>query len=254
MATYVVGDLQGCLEPLLRLLDLVGYCDSDRIWLAGDLVNRGPDSLGVLRWAMARPAESLVAVLGNHDLNLLCVAEGLRKPKRLDTLSQVLSAPDRDELLGWLRERPLTHRRGGWFMVHAGLLPSWDLEQAEGYARALEATLRGPAHRDLLAGQGDPQLQAALQVLVRLRLVDAQGLPNYKPKGPPADAPPDCVPWYEAPDRRWAGQARILFGHWSTLGLWVGPEAIGLDTGCVWGRELTCVRLEDERLFRVSAG
>jgi bis(5'-nucleosyl)-tetraphosphatase (symmetrical) len=253
MATYVVGDLQGCLEPLLRLLDRVGYSDADRLWLAGDLVNRGPDSLGVLRWAQARPAESLIAVLGNHDLNLLCVAEGLRKPKRLDTLDAVLEAPDRDTLLTWLRDRPLTHREGAWFMVHAGLLPSWDLAQAEAYARALEALLRGPGRRDLLAGGGEPELQGALQVLVRLRLVDARGQPNYKPKGPPAEAPPGCVPWYEAPERRWAGQARVLFGHWSTLGLRVGPDSIGLDTGCVWGRELTCVRLEDEQVFAVPA-
>ena len=252
MATWVVGDVQGCSQPLLRLLERIGFGADDQLWLAGDLVNRGPDSLGVLRWARDQAPDQVHAVLGNHELHLLAVAAGARKAKRGDTLAPILTAPDREALLDWVRDRPLAHHDRGWLLVHAGLLPAWDLPTTLERARHVERALRGPDGAALLTKAGPRKLRAALHALTRLRFVDADGEPDYGPKGPPGSAP-GCAPWFDAPGRRWAGQARIVHGHWAALGLRVSPEVVSLDTGCVWGRALTAFCLEDERVVQVPA-
>ncbi len=232
MATYVVGDIQGCNGTLGRLLDRVDFGPGDRLWCVGDLVNRGPDNVGVLRRLMGLGRRA-VCVLGNHDLHLLGCAAGLRSPKKRDTIADVLEAPDRDALVGWLRERPLLHRDEGVVMVHAGLLPSWSSDEAEGHARRMEVALRGGRWPD----------EALLGVLTRIRFVDARGRPDYGPKVGPEDAPPELRPWFEA--RPATPGETVVFGHWAALGLYLAPGYVGLDTGCVWGQRLTAWRLED---------
>ncbi len=247
MPTYAIGDIQGCFSTLQRLLTRIGFDPArDRLWLAGDLVNRGPRSLEVLRWAAAHE-RALVSVLGNHDLHLLGAAAGLRPPKPKDTLEQVLSAPDADPLLAWLRQRPLLHRDGDWALVHAGLHPDWTLADAERLARAIEGELRGAGWRDLLAalyGGGSGELEQALRVFTLMRVVRADGALDLEFNGPPAERPEGTTPWFELPSRRPPG-TRVVFGHWAALGLHVTPSAVGLDTGCVWGKTLTAFRLED---------
>lgn len=263
MAIFAIGDVQGCFSTLEALLARLPYdATRDRLWLVGDLVNRGPRSLDVLRWAVGR--SDLVTVLGNHDLHLLARAAGVRKKKQRDTLEEVLGAPDRETLLEWLAHRPLLHREGPWVMVHAGLLPAWDLERAERLARDLEALLRGCDRQQLLEAWGreagpdgwSDELTPARQRLVALRAftllrelrADGSMEPDYN--GPPKLAPAGLVPWFDAPRRAWAGEARVVFGHWAALGLHRGPDALGLDTGCVWGGTLTAVRLEDGAVWQ----
>jgi len=263
VATYAIGDVQGCFEPLQRLLQRIAFDpDRDRLWLAGDLVNRGPGSLEVLRWARGL-GPRLTAVLGNHDLHLLSAALGARPPKPRDTLEPVLSAPDRDELLAWVRGLPLLHREGDRVMVHAGLLPAWSVAEAEELAREAEAAIRGPGLADLLAGLGDapsawsPDLPPAARVrltivaLTRLRTCTADGVIEPEFSGPPDGAPPGRLPWFEVPGRR-SADATVVFGHWAALGLHRAPGVVGLDSGCVWGGALTAVRLEDEAVFQVA--
>ena len=266
MATYAIGDVHGCLGTLKALLaELPPPSSEDRLWLVGDLVNRGPDSLGVLRWA-AESSERLgghfVAVLGNHDVHLLARAAGVAGPKRRDTLERLLEAPDRDELLAWLGRRPLLHREGDTVLVHAGLLPAWSVAEAEARARKAEEALRGPEADALLARYGArggkrPRARTtagpdqALAVLTSLRTVDAGGAPCFGFTGPPVEAPPGLVPWFEAPGRRSAG-ATAVFGHWAALGLRFAPGVRALDSGCVWGGALTALRLEDGRVWQVA--
>jgi bis(5'-nucleosyl)-tetraphosphatase (symmetrical) len=282
MATYAIGDVHGCLGTLEALLaELPPRSSEDRLWLVGDLVNRGPDSLGVLRWA-AESSERLggrfVAVLGNHDVHLLARAAGAAGPRRRDTLERLLEAPDRDELVAWLGRRPLLHREGDTVLVHAGLLPAWSVEEAEARARQAEEALRGPEAHALLARYGarggkrsrelatagseappdgaerpeaPPGPDEALAVLTSLRAVDAGGAPCFGFTGPPADAPPGLVPWFEAPGRRSAG-ATAVFGHWAALGLRFAPGVRALDSGCVWGGSLTALRLEDAQVWQVA--
>lgn len=258
MATYAIGDVQGCWLTLRALLERLPLVEGrDRLWITGDLVNRGPRSLEVLRWAVERP--DLVAVIGNHDLHLLSRAAGVRREKPRDTLDEVLAAPDRDRLLDWLAARPLLHREGPWVMVHAGLLPAWDLARAERLARELEALLRGPDRTGLLAGYAGgagpeawsealpaaEQRLVALRAFTLLRTVREDGAMEPEFDGPPREAPPGLVPWFDAPGRAWSGQCRVVFGHWAALGLHRGDEALGLDSGCVWGGQLTALRLDD---------
>ena len=271
MATYAIGDVHGCSRTLAGLLaELPLDLGRDRLWLAGDLVNRGPDSLGVLRWAREtaeRMGERFVAVLGNHDLHFLARAAGVAEARRRDTLEPLLDAPDREELAAWLRSRPLLHREGETFLVHAGLLPGWSVEEAETRAREAEAALRGPVASRTLAryaaacgraggrGPGDPKpggerTDRTLAVLTLLRTVDRHGEPCFELTGPPAEAPPGRVPWFEAPGRR-SVIARAVFGHWAALGLHLAPRVLALDSGCVWGSSLSAVRLEDCRVFQV---
>ncbi len=264
MATYAIGDVQGCFRSLERLLATLPLDERrDRLWLAGDLVNRGRGSLEVLRWAEAQ-GDRVTAVLGNHDLHLLAVDAGVRHAKAGDTLGPLLRAPDRPRLLDWLRRQPLLHREGATVMVHAGLLPEWTLDQAEALAREVEAELRGPtpgeALRRLCAGSfdrwpADPvdattRTAATVAVMTRLRTLHTDGA-WCRFTGPPAEAPDGCVPWFDLPHRR-GDDALVVFGHWSALGVHQGPGAIGLDTGCVWGRQLTAVRLDDRAVFQVD--
>ncbi len=237
MATYAVGDVQGCDQTLGRLLRRIDFdAAKDRLWFVGDLVNRGPDNLGVLR-RIRDLGERAVCVLGNHDLHLLGRADGQRSAKRLDTLNDVLDAPDREVLVEWLRNRPLVHREGAYTMVHAGLLASWSTDDALGHAAPLEARIR--AGDDLFGDE-------TLAVFTRMRFVAADGRPDYEPKCEPEGAP-HHRPWFDVRPRE--SGVTVLFGHWAALGLSLTPGYVGLDTGCVWGGALTAYRLEDGAVF-----
>ncbi len=263
MPTYAIGDVQGCYGAFLQLLEEIGYDRRrDRLWFTGDLVNRGEDSLAMLRWCMAHAA-SIVAILGNHDLHLLAVAEGFVPPHKKDTLTDILAAPDRAAVLDWLRRRPMLHREGDWLMVHAGLLPEWSAKQAEALAQELEDTLRSDGYRAFLRAmygneprrwsedlRGQERLRLIANAMTRMRFLHADGSLEFLHKCAPHEAPAGLIPWYDMPARR-NRDVRILFGHWSTLGLFRRDDVVGLDTGCLWGGWLTALRLEDGKLFQV---
>ncbi|TAH38097.1 MAG: diadenosine tetraphosphatase [Planctomycetota bacterium] len=236
MATYAIGDIQGCFTTLQRLLQRAGVTAQDRLWLVGDLVNRGPHSLQVLRWARSLPRQH-VLVLGNHDLRLLGRAEGQVPPDARDTLDEVLDAPDRDLLLSWLRALPFVHREHDHLLVHAGLLPAWTAQEALEQAQAASQALR----------RG--QVPAAAEILTTLRFCDPAGSPRRGISGPPESAPPDAIPWFDHPARR-SRDVAVVCGHWAALGLRLRPDLLALDTGCVWGGPLTALRLEDRAVFQ----
>ena len=258
MAVYAIGDLQGCYDEFRRLLDLLSFQPGpDRLWLTGDLVNRGPGSLQALRYVRGL-GEHAVTVLGNHDLHLLAVASGGGRGLRAgDTLDEVLGAPDRDELIAWLTGRPLLHEDAslGWTMVHAGLPPQWDPAAARAAAREVESALAADPAALYAAMYGDQpdcwtpalagidRLRFAINCFTRLRYCTGDGRLLLKLKGPPENAPPGALPWFEVPGRLTDGQ-RIVFGHWSALGYRVARGACSLDTGCVWGGQLTALRLD----------
>lgn len=264
MAVYAIGDLQGCLGPLERLLETIRFEPAtDRLWFVGDLVNRGPDSLAVLRFVRAL-GERAVCVLGNHDLHLLAVAAGSTRLKPRDTLQPILSAPDRDELLAWLRHVPLLHHDASTntVLVHAGLLPAWDVTLACQLASEVESRLRGEEGPALLrhmygnepnrwdpALRGWERLRLILNGMTRTRFCDASGQLDLHHKGAPGTQPAHLLPWYAVPGRRSSG-SRVVFGHWSTLGAGRFQGVLALDSGCIWGGALTAVRLEDEAFFR----
>lgn len=266
MATFAIGDIQGCFTALRDLLDQISFDPArDRLWFVGDLVNRGPASAATLRFVRDLGA-SAVCVLGNHDLHLLAVAGGCAKLHPEDTLADVLDAPDRDELLDWLRCRPLMHVDQGYALVHAGLLPAWTIERALALAREVEGVLRQPDYVRLLAQMygnhpacwseeldGPARWRVAINAMTRLRVCTPAGEMDLSYKGESANLPPGCLPWFAVPTRASRGTP-IIFGHWSALGLVLQPDIIGLDTGCVWGRELSAIRLEDRQLFHVSCG
>jgi bis(5'-nucleosyl)-tetraphosphatase (symmetrical) len=258
VAVYAIGDVQGCFAALSALLDKLHFDPSrDRLLFVGDLVNRGPDSLATLRFVRDL-GERAVTVLGNHDLHLLAVAAGKAKPKRRDTLAEVLAAPDRDALLDWLRQRPLLHHDAalGYTLVHAGLLPQWSLTLAERCAREAEEVLRGPRCTAFFAHMygnlpdhwnenlhGDDRLRVIVNGFTRLRYCDLEGAMDLHQKGALGTQPPDLLPWFRVPQRRAAG-LRVVFGHWSALGLYQGDNVLALDSGCVWGGRLAAVRLD----------
>lgn len=250
MATYVIGDVQGCFVSLRRLLEVAGYTEKDHLWLAGDLVNRGPRSVEVLRWCRARE-DRVQVVLGNHDLHLLGRHYGTRRAGKRDTMEDVLAAPDRPALIDWLRRQPLLHRDGGRLMVHAGLPPTWTVAEAEARARAIEAELAGPNPQDFLQSlEARDGLADHLAALTRMRTVDATtGAPVYGFAGPPDEAPPGQTPWF-AYAARLVPAETVFFGHWAALGLYRAPGLWGLDSGCVWKQRLTAVRLDDEAVFQ----
>ncbi len=252
------------MESLRALLARIDYQPGrDRLWLTGDLVNRGPRSLEVLRWARAQ-GDSIDTVLGNHDLHLLARAAGVAQRRARDTIEDVLAAPDRDDLIEWLRHRALLVRDGDMLMVHAGLLPEWSPDQAVELARDLEAELRGPRWAALLGSwRGAPgswrselepgvRRALALSAMATLRAVNAEGAMRRDFNGPPAEAPPGCVPWFDHPARR-SREARVVFGHWAALGLLLRDDVAALDTGCVWGGKLTALRLDDGAVFQQPA-
>jgi bis(5'-nucleosyl)-tetraphosphatase (symmetrical) len=256
--------VQGCYQPLRRLLDAIAFDPGrDRLWFVGDLVNRGPDSVECLRFVRAL-GERAVTVLGNHDLHLVSLAEGIRATKHRDTLDEVLGAPDRDELVAWLRTRPLMHVEDGFAMMHAGLLPQWSVAQARALAAEVEAQLRGPARRELLRDMygdrpdrwsddlaGMDRWRVIINAMTRLRVCDQRGAMVLQYKGEPGEAADGWTPWFDVPGRRSADHA-IVCGHWSALGLVVRHDLLALDSGCVWGRALSAVRLEDRRVFDVA--
>jgi bis(5'-nucleosyl)-tetraphosphatase (symmetrical) len=263
MAIYAIGDVQGCYDELRRLLDKVNFDPvNDRLWLTGDLVNRGPRSAEVLRFVIAL-GDRAVTVLGNHDLHLLAAAAGAVSPSPGDTLASILEESDSEQLLTWLAHRPLMHRdmQVGYTLVHAGLVPQWDIELAEHCAREAEAVLTGVESEDFLRhmygdkpDRWDPQLSGwdrvrlIVNVFTRARFCYPDGRLDYRHKGVPGSQPSPLLPWFQVPGRRSIGE-RVIFGHWSLLGLWDRDGVIGLDTGCLWGRRLTCVRLTGERAF-----
>jgi bis(5'-nucleosyl)-tetraphosphatase (symmetrical) len=261
---YVIGDIHGHAEVLRRLLERCGFDpDRDRLWLVGDLVNRGPDSPGTLRLACdldRRMGDRFAAVLGNHDAHLLALAEGLASLRGRDTVEDVLEAPDREELLTWLGGLPLLHLEGDRLLVHAGLMPEWTPEEAERRARRVEDRLRDPEGRRLLlpreleatAGEtADPSLEELrrdFQVFIRLRTLTRNGeLCDYS--GPLDEVPDGCVPWFRIPRRCSAG-VEVYFGHWAALGLHRRPRIAALDTGCAWNGCLTALRLDDGAVFQ----
>lgn len=254
MSTYAIGDLQGCYRPLRRLLERIDFSpERDRLWFAGDMVNRGPQSLDVLRW-IYRHRERCRVVLGNHDLHLLARALGVDGRRRRDTVEPILDAPDRDTLIGWLRRQPLFYREGDWAMVHAGLLPGWTLQEADARARRAEAALAGPQAERLLARglseqtAEEAELRETVAVLTRVRMLAQDGSPRFAHKGPPEGGPPGQLAWFAAKHQR-GPRCNVLFGHWAALGHRQVEGAVGLDSGCIWGQQLTAFRLEDRATF-----
>ena len=253
---HLIGDVQGCCSALDHLLDRIGFSPSrDRIYVLGDLVNRGPQSLETLR-RLRGFGDAAVCLLGNHDLNLLAVAQGVRQPHRGDTISEILDAPDRSEWLAWLRQRRMAVHEHGWLMVHAGVVPQWDLATTLALAGEVEQLLQSPAVGQFLAVmygdqparwsdslQGMARLRFVVNTLTRIRFVAADGTLDLVTKEGADAAPPGHVPWFEAPGRGTRG-VPIAFGHWASLGLINRPDLLALDTGCVWGRQLTAVRID----------
>ena len=262
MATYAIGDVHGCYRTLVALLDRLGFVRArDRLWFVGDLVNRGPRSLEVLRWARdlsAELGERMAVVLGNHDVHLLALAAGLGRSSHRRFLAPVLDAEDGAELIDWLRARPLLHRgdidgRGEHLLIHAGLLPAWSAAEAASRAGRAAAVLRAPQGlRRLLAAAGDepaatPEERETFATLTRLRMLRADGRPCAH-TGAPEDAPTGCVAWFDRPDRATRDRV-VVAGHWAALGHRLRRDLVALDSGCVYGGELTAVRLEDRRVF-----
>ncbi len=263
MSTYAIGDIQGCFDALTSLLEKIRFDPQhDRLWLVGDLINRGPDSIAVLRWAMGL-GERVVTVLGNHDLHFLAVAAGHVPPHRSDTLDELLAAPDRDALIEWLRHQRMIYAEGDWVLVHAGLLPQWTVAQAQHLGAEVEAVLRGDHYRDFLMHmygnqpdhwddnlRGIDRLRVITNALTRLRVCSPSGVMDFTHKKSPETRPAGTLPWYDVPGRK-SADANIVFGHWSALGLNVGSRHVALDTGCLWGGQLSAIRLEDRQVFQI---
>lgn len=264
MATFAIGDIQGCLQPFQQLLDLVGFSPRrDRLWLVGDLVNRGPESAQTLRYVRSL-GDAAITVLGNHDLHLLVVAAGFGRVHRSDTLDDILEAPDRDELLDWLCTRKLFHHEGGYAMVHAGLLPQWEISRAGELAAEVEEVLQGPQRvemmRHMYGGQPDQwqdslqgwdRLRVIVNAMTRMRLCTAEGRMEFRHKGKPVNLPPGYMPWFDVANRK-SADTPIICGHWSALGLRIEPNLLAIDTGCLWGRQMCAVRLEDRRVYQIN--
>jgi bis(5'-nucleosyl)-tetraphosphatase (symmetrical) len=264
MATYAIGDLQGCFSALERLLHQIAFSPArDRLWFVGDLVNRGPQSLAVVRFVKSL-GDRAVCVLGNHDLHLLKVALGFSPQLKGDTLDELLCAPDRETLLDWLRHRPLIHAEDDYVMVHAGLLPDWDVNRALELAGEVEQALRGPGYRTLMENlygnqpdrwsdelTGIERLRVVVNAMTRLRICTADGRMEFSHKGKLSDIPKAYLPWFAIPARR-SSNVTIVCGHWSALGLRTEKNLLALDSGCFWGGKLSAVRLEDRRIYQVS--
>lgn len=264
MATYAIGDIQGCFAPLQTLVRQFEFNPAtDKLWLVGDLVNRGPDSLSVLRYLKGL-GSAAVTILGNHDLHLLAVGSGCSTPRPKDTFHDVLHAPDREDLLAWLRHQRLLHVEDDMVMVHAGLLPQWTVDEAETYVKEIDSIMKSADYRLFLRAlyeessslQWSPRLTgikkavAVSKVMTRLRICTQEGKMDLSFKRTPEQAPTGYLPWFQVPHRR-SADATIVFGHWAALGLHIQDNVMGLDSGCVWGNQLTAVRLEDRKVFQV---
>jgi bis(5'-nucleosyl)-tetraphosphatase (symmetrical) len=268
MATYAIGDIQGCYDPFRRLLDAIDFDpEVDTLWLCGDLVNRGPKSLKTLRYVKSL-GDSAISVLGNHDLHLLALAEEvIHYTGRFSSLRKLLDAPDLDELVEWLRHRPLVHYDADLdtLLVHAGIHPKWSAKKALARAAEVETALQGDKYLTLLAKMygnnprhwsgslsGYRRLRFIINTFTRMRMLTDSTALNFTHTGSPWRKRKDLLPWFKYPDPAWEG-TRIIFGHWSALGLIVLPELISLDTGCVWGSQLTavCVDKKQPRVYQV---
>lgn len=266
--TYAIGDVQGCYDELVELLDLIDFDPTtDRIWFTGDLVNRGPKSLDVIRCVVAL-GDAAITVLGNHDLSLIAAAAGHRRQRKRanrDGIDEVLDAPDAAALVEWLRHRPLVHRAREHLLVHAGVLPSWSADDVVARAREVEAALRGDAWRELCANMygdepnawreslaGYERLRLTINACTRMRFCSATGALDLSANGRAEDAPPGLTPWFRVPDRA-AADTVVVCGHWAMLGLYLTPSVLHIDSGCVWGGELTALRLEDRSVFQVPS-
>ncbi len=259
MGVYAIGDIQGCYDPFCRLLEAIRFePGEDTLWLTGDLVNRGPKSLKTLR-LVRELGDSVVTVLGNHDLHLIALASGaIGNRKNFASLDRLLAADDRDELVDWLRHRPLLHYDEDMdsLLVHAGIYPTWTIRKALARAAEVETALRSKRYVDFLENmygdtpwkwrgtiKGNRRLRFIVNTLTRMRMLTSTGRLNFSFAGSPHRARSGQVPWFLYPDNAW-GQTRIVFGHWSALGLITLPNLLSLDTGCVWGRQLTAVRID----------
>jgi bis(5'-nucleosyl)-tetraphosphatase (symmetrical) len=256
---YLIGDLQGCCDAFDRLLATLDFSPSrDHLTVLGDLVNRGPQSLATLQ-RLRGLGHAAEALLGNHDLHLLAMAAGVRQEHKSDTLREILDSPEREAWLAWVRQRPLAVMQAGWLCVHAGVVPQWEAADALALAGEVESVLRGPDLAAFLPAmygneparwnddlQGDERLRFVINVLTRVRFCSADGTLDFKTKDGAAAAPAGHLPWFDVPGRRTAG-VPIAFGHWSTLGLVNRPDLLGIDTGCVWGGQLTAVRVDGGR-------
>ncbi len=263
MSIYAIGDIQGCFDELMRLLDVIEFDKKhDQLWFAGDLVNRGPKSLETLRFVKSL-GSSAVTVLGNHDLHLLATAFRLRSPHKKDSLSDILQAPDCDELLAWLRHRPLFHYNDSFCLLHAGLPPQWDFSKTKAMALKAEKTLQGPNHLDffkIMYGdkpnswsndlKGMERIRFIVNCFTRMRYCDENGQLDFKHNGALGTQPKHLMPWFAVPKRQ-SKDMRIIFGHWSTLGFFQGNNCYAIDTGCLWGGQLTAIKL-GKKVKRIS--
>jgi bis(5'-nucleosyl)-tetraphosphatase (symmetrical) len=283
MPTYAIGDIHGCYQSFMRLLEHIEFdAERDRLWLTGDLVNRGPESLGMLRWVVENQ-HLLEVVLGNHDLHMLAVAAADRAEERGedfergeyqsmhsgDTFDDILAAPDRDELLDWLGRQPLARARGEYALVHAALLPEWSVEDALGFSAEVQAAMQAEDSAEFLKTmygnepekwtdelEGIARLRAIINAMTRLRVVGPDGAMAFDYSGELARMPENRAPWFDAPNPNW-GTHTAIFGHWSAIGPCVDERAdrrvICLDSGCVWGNKLSAMRLEDRATFQVDS-
>jgi len=266
MPSYAIGDIQGCHKELQRLLEHIKFDPAeDSLWFVGDLVNRGPDSLAVLRFVRSL-GDRAITVLGNHDLHTLAVAHGHLKYHRNDNIDDILDAEDCDELMNWLRHQPLLHHDAklNFTMLHAGLPPQWDLATAQACANEVESVLQGSEYVEFLENmygnkpdtwddklQGIERLRFITNCFSRLRYCDASGRLALEEKGKPGEQPFGLMPWFNVPGRK-SSTMRIVFGHWSTLGTVESDTVYAVDTGCLWGGTLTALRLEDCQAFSID--
>jgi len=265
MATYAIGDIQGCYHAFQALLERIQFnAKNDELWLAGDLINRGSGSLEVLRWCYAHQT-NLKVVLGNHDLHALVVANGFVKPHRGDTLEALLAAEDKQVLLDWLRHQNLAYQDQNYLIVHAGLLPHWTAKQAINYAKEVESALQGDNYLDFLAHiygnlpnswhdnlAGLDRLRVITNAMTRLRVCNKNGVMEFSFKGELSDIPSGYMPWFDVPNRA-TQDVQVIFGHWSALGLQQRKNIYALDTGCLWGGQLTAMNLETKVMTQVQS-
>ena len=261
MATYAIGDIQGCYDDLMILLDRIQYDEKqDQLWFAGDLINRGPKSLDTLRWLKEH---QVITVLGNHDLHLIAAHFGFNRNHHKDTFDDILQAADRDALIEWLRQKPLMHSDQGFHMLHAGLVPQWTIEKAQALAREAEAVIQSEQLPDFLAVMygneptqwqddltGMDRIRFIVNTFTRIRICDAEGRQDLTFKGTTDTIPEPFMPWFKVPNRQTQND-KIIMGHWAALECNAHTANIfALDSGCVWGNHLTAMRLADQQYFK----
>jgi bis(5'-nucleosyl)-tetraphosphatase (symmetrical) len=265
MATYAIGDIQGCYHAFQALLAKIEFNPkADKLWLVGDLVNRGSGSLQVLRWCYAH-RDSLQVVLGNHDLHALVVANGIVRAHKNDTFAALLAAEDCAVLLDWLRHQPLIYQQDNFLMVHAGLLPQWTATEAIGYGAEVAAALQASTYLEFLASMygnlpnhwrenlaGADRLRVITNAMTRLRVCTEQGEMEFSFNGGLNDVPAGLMPWFEVPSRA-SKEVEVIFGHWSALGLQLRKNIYALDSGCLWGGQLTAMNIHTKAIAQVQA-